>query len=78
MTKRKPLSWRGDEDGHVGYPDCVECFEHMNQPGMLEAAASVGIEHGKSTGQMIREAVDYFHARGHPDRKSAGAESKES
>ena len=65
MTKRKPLQWTGDDDGRLGFPACVECFDYLSQSGMIEAAASVGIEHGKSTGQMLREVVDAFHARRH-------------
>ncbi len=67
MSKRKPLQWYGDEGGRLGYPDCVECFEHMAQPYLVEAAASVGIEAGKSTGQMVREYIDAYHARRHDE-----------
>lgn len=66
-AKRKPLKWYGDEDGRLGYPTCPECFDYLAQPGMIEAAASVGIEHGKSTGLMLREVTDDFHARGHQE-----------
>lgn len=65
MTKRKPLEWFGDEDGRVGYPACEECFDYIHTPGLLEACASVGIEHGKSTGLMLREFIDAYHARRH-------------
>ena len=65
MSKRKPLEWYGDEDGKLGWPVCPECFAYMNQPGMVEACASVGIEYGKSIGQMLRETVEAFHAKGH-------------
>jgi hypothetical protein len=65
VTKRKPLQWYGDEGGRLGYPACLECHEHMMQPYLVEAAASVGIEVGKSTSQMIREYIDDYHARRH-------------
>lgn len=65
MTKRKPLQWAEDEDDRVGIPCCMECFDEMNTPGLIEACASVGIEHGKSTGLMMREYIDSFHARRH-------------
>jgi hypothetical protein len=34
---------------------------------MVEAFASVGIEHGKSSGQMAKEFYAVFHKRGHRD-----------
>ncbi|HEV2452004.1 MAG TPA: hypothetical protein VGS62_08760 [Streptosporangiaceae bacterium] len=37
------------------------------QPHLAGAAASVGISHGKSTGQMLREHLARFHERGHPE-----------
>lgn len=67
MTKRKPLQWYGDEGGLLGYPACPECFEKMTSPGLIEACASVGIEHGKSTGLMMREFIDRYHANRHKD-----------
>lgn len=63
--KQKPLEWYGQEDGRLGYPACAKCLEYMNRPGMVEACASVGIEHGKSTGQMLFEVTNHFHANGH-------------
>jgi hypothetical protein len=68
MTKRKPLQWYGDEDDKLGWPACTECFEKMQTPYLVEAAASVGIESGKSTGLMIREYLDGYHARRHQDK----------
>lgn len=65
MTKRKPLEWYDDEGGKLGIPTCVECFEKMTEPGLIEACASVGIEHGKSTGQMVYEYINSYHAGGH-------------
>lgn len=47
---------------------CPGCMQHyLDQPMLFGAAASVGIEHGKSTGQMLREYFAAFHARGHRD-----------
>lgn len=65
MTKRKPLEWYADEDGSVGIPDCMVCFDRMNTSGLIEACASVGIEVGKSTGQLLRDYIEDFHARRH-------------
>ncbi len=66
----RPLTWTGDEADLLGYPDCPECLEYLTQPGMVEAAASVGIERGKSTGLMLREVVEAFHARGHQETRA--------
>lgn len=74
MSKRKPLEWFGDEDGRLGFPACDKCFDYMTQPGMIEACASVGIEHGKSTGLMLRDAVNHFHVERHPKRLVARTE----
>ncbi len=68
MTARKPLQWYGDEDGRIGYPICQECSDYMNEPRLIEACASVGIEKGKSTGQLLRETVNAFHARKHEEQ----------
>jgi hypothetical protein len=65
MTKRKPLQWYGDEDDKLGWPDCDRCQREMDHPFLVTACASVGIEKGKSTGQMMREYIDSFHIRGH-------------
>ena len=65
------LTWDDVEDGQLGIPACPECFDYMHQPGMIEAAASAGIEHGKSTGLMLREVVDHFHAQGHRGSEAA-------
>lgn len=67
MTKRKPLQWYDDDNDRLGYPGCPDCFEYMMRPGMIEAAASVGIEYGKSTGLMLRDVVNSYHARGHKE-----------
>lgn len=65
MTKRKPLVWYDNEGDRLGVPACPECFEAMHEPGLIEACASVGIEHGKSTWLMMKEYIDAFHARHH-------------
>jgi hypothetical protein len=68
MTKKKPLEWYATEDGkYLGYPDCERCMEKISDPALTHAAASVGIEHGKSTGKMIKIVIDEYHAQGHPD-----------
>jgi hypothetical protein len=67
MTKRKPLEWYGDEDGRLGAPACPDCWDEMAKPGLVEACASAGIEHGKSTGLMMKEYIDSYHARGHKE-----------
>jgi hypothetical protein len=36
------LEWYGDELGQVGWPDCLDCFDYMNQDGLVHACASVG------------------------------------
>lgn len=65
MGKRRPLTWYGDEGGRVGFPDCDKCIDYMQSDGLVHACASVGIEHGKSTGEMLRISVEAFHAKGH-------------
>jgi hypothetical protein len=67
MTKRKPLQWTDEGDDKLGYPTCIECFEKMREPGLVEACASVGIERGKSTGLMLKEYLDHYHAQRHED-----------
>lgn len=47
-------------------PRCGKCLQHFfEHPTMIEACASVGIEHGKSTGQMLKEWYAIFHKRKH-------------
>ena len=64
MTERKPLEWHS-EDGELGWPLCGECMAEMLKPGLVEACASVGIEHAKSTAEMMKLYLDGFHARRH-------------
>jgi hypothetical protein len=50
--------------------DCPDCLAYWNrQPSLTAACASVGIEHGKSTPQMIREYLGSYHQRHHHDGK---------
>lgn len=45
---------------------CGKCLQYAySQPFLLEACASVGIEHGKSSGQMIVDYLDYYHKSRH-------------
>jgi hypothetical protein len=37
-------------------------------PGLTEACASVGIEYGKSTGQMMHDYLAGYHDRGHREQ----------
>lgn len=61
--KRKPLQW----DDELGVPLCDKCAAHLDGHGhaMLFAFDSVGIEHGKSAGQMAYEYFSAYHAHGH-------------
>jgi hypothetical protein len=36
-----------------------------DQPHLVGAAASIGISYGKSTGQVLRGHLTYFHEHGH-------------
>lgn len=46
--------------------ECGGCLMHrFATPGLTEACASVGIEHGKSAGQMLRDYLTAFHENGH-------------
>jgi hypothetical protein len=44
--------------------DCPKCMAHFDY-GLVGACASVGIEHGKSTRQMLLEYLAAYHTRGH-------------
>ena len=46
-------------------PVCDECVKYMMQPGLIEACASVGIEHNKSTSEMLRDVVNSYHDSKH-------------
>ena len=48
--------------------ECGGCVKYLNsQPHLAGACASVGIERGRSTGQMLREYLEAFHGRGHQE-----------
>jgi hypothetical protein len=54
---------------HNGMPDCADCLLFIcNTPMLVEACASVGIEHGKNTGEMAREVIASYHFGGHRDQ----------
>lgn len=45
---------------------CSRCLSHfLSTPMIVEAFASVGIEHGKSSGQMAQEFYAQYHANKH-------------
>lgn len=47
---------------------CQKCLAHFAaNPFIVEAFASVGIEHGKSSGQMAQEFYATFHKNKHRD-----------
>lgn len=48
--------------------ECGECMAHrLSTPGLAEACASVGIEHGRSTDAMLWDYLALFHERGHKE-----------
>jgi hypothetical protein len=48
--------------------ECGDCqMYRFSQPGLVEACASVGIEHGKSAGQMLRDYLTAYHENGHEE-----------
>jgi hypothetical protein len=61
----RDLAWYGEQEGRLGIPACDLCAEALLEPGLVESCASVGIEHGKSAGLMLREYINQFHAGGH-------------
>lgn len=54
------LEWTDDS-----IPICAVCFAELMKPGLIEACASVGIEHGMTTAGLLRWYLDRFHERGH-------------
>lgn len=59
MATNKPLTVRD-------IVDCPACRAFLFEtPGLTEACASVGIEHGKSTQRMLLEYLAAYHRRGH-------------
>lgn len=55
--------------GPDGMPTCDACHNWLTAQGwnIVHAAASVGIEHGKSGAQVIREYLAGYHARRHAE-----------
>lgn len=49
--------------------ECEECVAAVTH-NLIGACASVGIEHGKSTDQMLLEWLTDYHRRGHVARPS--------
>ena len=47
------------------WPECQKCLDRMTDPLTISACASVGIEHGRSTHEMMRGHLDHYHQRGH-------------
>lgn len=48
--------------------ECADCMMHIGrQPFLVEACASVGIEHGKSTEAMLWDYLVNFHERKHQE-----------
>lgn len=46
--------------------DCGACMAYtINTPHLAEAAASVGIEHGRTPGEMLWRFLADFHQTGH-------------
>ena len=49
--------------------ECMDCEQHaIREPHIVGACASVGIEHGKSTAEMMKIYLDGYHKRGHKPR----------
>lgn len=49
--------------------DCPRCMEHYrNSPHATGAAASVGIERGLSTAEVVTAWLASYHQRGHRAR----------
>lgn len=49
----------------TGCPDCLQ--HYYATPLLAEACASVGIEHGKSSAEMLSQYLAAFHERGHKE-----------
>jgi hypothetical protein len=47
---------------------CARCLDHyFDTPFLAEACASVGIEHGRTTGDMLTRYLAQYHQRGHKE-----------
>ena len=50
--------------------DCPRCLEHyFAEPHLAGACASVGIERGLSSGEMLRRYLADYHRGGHKGRE---------
>lgn len=59
--------------------DCTECLDYYrDRPHLTGACASVGIEHGMSTEQVLRQVLRDYHRRGHPADLGAGLRQAQS
>jgi hypothetical protein len=45
--------------------ECAPCLQESMTPFLAEACASVGIEHGKTTEEMLVAYLAQFHENGH-------------
>ena len=49
---------------------CPDCLSYAaSQPHLIGACASVGIEHGRSTQEMVVSFLAGYHDRGHSEVK---------
>jgi len=51
------------DDGWL--PECAECARKLQEPFLIEAAASVGIEHNMDSGRVLRGLLTSYHRNGH-------------
>lgn len=53
------------------WESCPKCIEHfyIDNPSLVHAFASVGIEYGKSSFEMAETYFDQYHKAGHKDVK---------
>lgn len=51
--------------------NCFQCQEHFfERPEIMQACASVGIEHGKDTGELFRTYMATYHLGRHREYES--------
>jgi len=67
QAAREITEERMDIEDIVYCPDCVAYWDA--NPYLTAACASVGIEYGKSTAQMLREHLAANHERGHRENR---------
>lgn len=71
MTARKPLEWYPTDHGEI--PDCGRCLDFLRlTPFLVEAVASVAIEHPVGPEVLLRRVVEAYHRRGHPASEVPG------